>query len=91
MLESQKRPEKTCTKKYTFSQNDKDPEKLLLVIFLMRFSESSRRELLIYRFSAFFCEQGMCTFKVSRVLKMELEINHVKVRKNSCYNGASKL
>ena len=93
MLESQKLPGKTCTKKYTFFHNDKDPEKLLLVIFLMRFSESSRRELLIYKFSSNFGQQGWRYPRSKLVVfqKVTIEINQVKVRKNSSYNGAEKV
>ena len=43
-------------------------------------------------FQHFLRTRGRCVpSKLVVSWKMRLEINHVKVRKNSCYNGASKL
>ena len=74
-------PKKQVPKSMTFFSG-KDERKSLLINFLMRFSESSSRKTLIYRFSANSGNTGgryvLSKLEVSQ--KVKLEINQVKVR-----------
>ena len=68
-------------------------EKYILENFWMRFSESTHREMLIYRFSASF-DKTRGNYDTSKIVvpeKVNLEINQVKIRKCSCYKGSVKI